>query len=107
MQWTGANLQANAATFLVFGFSNTSWAGGALPFDLGVLGMPGCPLLVSPDAATLAIATAAGDVRIGLPIPGIASLIGLALHGQMAAQDPGRNAAGLAVTAGVRVVIGQ
>ncbi|HLQ39260.1 MAG TPA: hypothetical protein VK348_15735, partial [Planctomycetota bacterium] len=107
MGWVGTSLLPNALTFLAIGFSNTIWSGGALPFDLAPFGMPGCPLLVSPDATLLTTASAAGDARIDMTLPANATLIGAVVYGQLVEQDPARNATGLAVSAGARVVLGQ
>lgn len=78
-----------------------------LPVDLGFAGMPNCPLQVSPDTAVLAFADAAGHARVPLRIPAAAGFVGQVLFGQWIAQAAGLNAQGLAVSTGLRVVIGQ
>lgn len=107
MQWTGANFVPAGFGFLALGFSNTAWSGGVLPVDLGFAGMPNCPLQVSPDTAVLAFADAAGHARVPLRIPAAAGFVGQVLFGQWIAQAAGLNAQGLAVSTGLRVVIGQ
>jgi hypothetical protein len=106
MDWVGSSLLPNALAFLVLGFSDAVWSGGPLPYDLGPVGMPGCPLLLSPDAALLAFADGGGALRVGLRLPAAPNLIGMALFGQLFAQDAALNATGFAVSAGVRAVLG-
>lgn len=107
MQWTGGSLPAGSVAFLALGLSSTAWSGGALPADLGFAGMPGCSLLVSPDAMLLAQADASGTARVPLQLPAGAGIVGSVIHGQWLAQAPGLNLAGLAVSAGLRVTVGQ
>lgn len=107
MRWTGGNLLGSAFGFLAIGLSDTVWSGGSLPTDLGFVGMPGCPLQVSPDVTTLAFADAGGNAQVLVGLPAATGLIGTVLFGQWLAQDPPRNAAGFAVSAGLRVVVGQ
>lgn len=107
MRWTGSNLLGNAFGFLAIGLSDTAWSGGSLPTDLGFVGMPGCPLQVSPDVTSLAFADASGNAQVLVGLPASTGLIGTVLFGQWLAQDPPRNAAGFAVSAGLRVVVGQ
>lgn len=62
----------------VLGLSNTDASGSAsypLPFDLGVLGWPGCQQLVSVDATAFAITTT-GQAESLIPIPNVASIAG-------------------------------
>ena len=62
----------------VLGISNTDASGSAsypLPFDLGVLGWPGCQQLVSLDATAFAITTT-GQAESLIPIPNVASIAG-------------------------------
>ncbi|MCC7066201.1 MAG: hypothetical protein IT456_25630 [Planctomycetes bacterium] len=107
MQWVGHTMHPNGVGFLAVGFSDTAWSGGSLPSDLGPVGMPGCSLLVSPDVFTLSFADGSGVTRVPLTLPGSTGFVGLVLFGQWAVQDPPRNALGFAVSAGLRVVIGQ
>ncbi len=107
MVWTGSNLLGNGFGFLALGFSDSTWSGGSLPFDLGFVGMPGCPLLVSPDVTTLAFVDPVGNVRVPIALPGATGLIGTVLFGQWVAQDPPRNVLGYSVSAGLRAVLGQ
>lgn len=96
----------SVATHLLVGLSRTSWAGGALPFDLAAIGMPGCPLLVSPDLALTSAADPGGTTTWSLPIPDDPALLSAALHAQGLSADPGLNALGLAVSAGLTLTIG-
>ena len=66
-----------------------------------------CPLLVRPDTTPLAFADATGAVRYPFAIPSDSSYLGMVLFGQWIAQDPAANAQGLAVSAGLRVVVGR
>jgi hypothetical protein len=60
---------------LLVGLSSTKWQGLPLPLDLSFAGIPGCDLLVSPDAVHRATATRAGGnnaaatVRLSLSPP--------------------------------------
>jgi hypothetical protein len=55
----------NRPACLVVGISDTVWAGGALPLDLGGAGLPGCFLLVSPDVLLDTITVPIGPVSAG------------------------------------------
>ncbi|MGE0145143.1 MAG: kelch repeat-containing protein [Planctomycetota bacterium] len=80
------------AAFLMFGLSNTQWGGGALPFALASVGMPGCTLYVDPMAAApvtitpSAIGQGGGDFR--LPIPIMPSVAGVTFYNQGLLLDP-------------------
>ncbi len=107
MGWTGAQIQPGRLAVLALGLSHTAWAGGALPQDLSFVGMPGCDLLVSPDATHLAFASPAGTANWSLALPGDAAFLGLHLFGQIVAEDPPRNPRGMATSRGLRVVVGR
>jgi len=60
-----------------YGFSRTSWSGIPLPVDLGVAGLPGCPLHQSAEVtATLAAPNGTGVVLWPIPIPNQPALLG-------------------------------
>ncbi|MBK8978256.1 MAG: hypothetical protein IPM29_20315 [Planctomycetes bacterium] len=107
MQWTGTQILGGRSALLLLGLSDASWAGGPLPQDLTFAGMPGCPLLVRPDTSWSSQASTGGEVSFPLALPNDAGLLGLPLFGQLASEDPSRNVAGLAVSRGLRVVIGR
>jgi hypothetical protein len=100
------NLPASfAVPILALGLSNTVAAGPppyALPFDLGVLGWPGCQQLVSLDA-TFATASFGTHVDFPLAIPLVVALLGFTLHGQAIVFYPSND---VAVANGVTVVVG-
>jgi hypothetical protein len=101
--------QLPAASLMVFllGFSNTTWALGALPFDLAVFGMPGCLLQVDP-AGSVFVAGSGGSATWSLGVPNNAGLLGLQFHNQAGAIDPGANAAGFTVSnAGAGLIGGK
>jgi hypothetical protein len=64
---TLGNLPPPNAAFFVFGWSRTSSIVGSLPFDLGVVGAPGCALAVSDDFVGL-LPGSSGAGRFGLAI---------------------------------------
>jgi hypothetical protein len=98
-----ASLSTSVAAFVV-GLDSQLWNGHVLPFDLGTLGMPGCSLLVRPDASCIVTATA-GQATLSMPLPNQPALIGLQFFGQGLALDPATNALGAVVSdAGVGVV---
>src|SRR5690606_1132183 len=59
----------NAPSFLLTGLSNTQWAGGALPFSLGVLGGGTCSLLVSAEHSFSLTSDSAGRAVATIPVP--------------------------------------
>lgn len=91
---------------VVMGFSATSAGGHALPLPLGGYGMPGCDLLVAPDAALVQVG-ALGTARWRLPLPSTAAMLGVTFWNQAFAFDPPANATGLTTTAAVRTTIGH
>ncbi len=87
-------LPTNGIGLMVSGLSDTTSALGPLPVDLGLIGMPGCPLQVDPILidAVLAIGTQATWV---LNIPDDPTLLSQVIYSQCGALDIGANAAGL------------
>ena len=85
LPWLGSALQIQAGglspsslAILLMGFSNTSWAGGALPFQLSLVYSPtaaNCQLLVRPDAKLLLL-NVGGSAQLGLVIPNNPALVG-------------------------------
>lgn len=77
---------------LFLGISNTTWSGVPLPLDLGLVGMPGCDLLVSVEASIAAITTAVGPgqgaASATLSIPNNGALVGLSLYAQWFVANP-------------------
>ena len=91
---------------VTMGFSATSTGGQALPLPLGPYGMPGCDLLVAPEAAQLVLG-AGTAAAWSLPLPPAAALLGITFWNQMFAWDPAANAAGLTASNAVRTRIGH
>lgn len=91
---------------VTMGFSASSAGGQALPLPLGPYGMPGCDLLVAPDAAQLVLG-AGTSATWSLPLPPAAALLGITFWNQLFALDPAANAAGLTASNAVRTRIGH
>ncbi|MCA8976829.1 MAG: sulfatase-like hydrolase/transferase [Planctomycetes bacterium] len=92
------------------GFSELSYSGYPLPFDLAILGAgPGCLLQHSIDALSSTITSALGTASVAIPIPNAASLLDLPLYHSFVIQDPGApgNALGLVTSPAVAVRIGS
>jgi hypothetical protein len=79
------------------GWSKTSWGSLRLPVDLGVVGMPGCALRVSPDVGFV-IPTQGANARLDLWIPADVSLLGRPFHNQAVVVDRAANALGAIVS---------
>jgi hypothetical protein len=91
---------------LITGPSKTVWAGGALPWSLGVIGAPGCDLLVDPVFPIGVSTSSAGIGEVPIAIPNAPALVGAKGHHQWYVIDPGNNALGIAVSDGASIVIG-
>ncbi len=69
---------AASGQVLYAGFSSTTWAGQPLPFDLVLIGAPGCTILTSLD-----LQVAGGPVApVTVPIPNSPQLLGLRSYWQ-------------------------
>lgn len=100
--------QAKPSTFalLEHGVSNTTWNGGPLPVDLGMLGAPGCDLLTSADILLVRTVNAQGKASYSYTVPLSLSLQGVHIYNQYAVWDPTANAFGFAFSNGGDGVIG-
>lgn len=95
------NLPANKAASLILGGSKAQWGGLALPVPLGVIGMPGCELLVSIDNY-LVFATGNGTPSFTFPVPLDPGLAGQDVYMQVMHEQPGLNPLGMAMSRGLR-----
>jgi hypothetical protein len=94
--------------FLAIGGSSTSWLGVPLPLDLGLVGMPGCDLLVALTkvfaAETTEVTPGLGEATFTLRIPDQPALLGLTAFAQGFVANPpgsptlGATTRGLALT---------
>lgn len=91
-----------------FGLSNTTWGGGALPFDLAPLGLGGCNLLVAPDLINVQLATG-GMAMNTFTFPNNTALLNQRMYTQGILLDllPAGDWTLLASTKGGRALIGQ
>ena len=87
---------ANAPLLTLLGFSASITSGGVpLPFDLTVIGMPGCRLHADPLVAIAGLADGAGRATQSLSVGTSTSLIGIDLYSQAIVVDPSANTLGL------------
>lgn len=76
-----------ALGLVIFGNSDTLWGATPLPFDLGIVGAPGCNLYVSLDvAATVVLGGGSGTVTWTLP--NVPAALGAAFYTQAVVFDP-------------------
>jgi hypothetical protein len=74
------------------------------PLDL--IGMPGCTLLVNPDATIPAALTGRfGNPRVELPLSDSPSGVGLTIYAQWVWVAPGANTLGVLASGGMRVLV--
>ncbi|MCA8949979.1 MAG: hypothetical protein KDE27_10785, partial [Planctomycetes bacterium] len=92
----------------VWGFSNTTWIGGALPFSLAPLGGgPGCNLLVSDTIVQLFVSNTNPYPYVSFVLPGDPSFLGAVMYAQAGFLDAGLGGApvvshGLELTFGAK-----
>ncbi|MCA8973557.1 MAG: hypothetical protein KDC98_02495, partial [Planctomycetes bacterium] len=101
-----ALLPTRPGAWLAVGLSDQSWAGGSLPFPLDGFGMTGCALQTSTELFLFAPLSTAGTAQWGVALPSITQLLGIRLFGQILAEDPGANAAGIVVSRPIAVTAG-
>lgn len=89
-----------------FGFDNQSWNGQPLPFNLGVVGAPGCQLRIDAAITLAGVATAGGNKATVVAFPNDPSLVGARLYSQYLVYDPPANAFDWTITNAVRTTLG-
>lgn len=94
------------AGVLAYGFSNSVFAGGPLPFPLAAFGAPGCSLLTSTDVTTVIFTNQMGEWRSVLSVPLDPALGGAEFFGQVLIADRDANALGFVTSNGLRIVVG-
>jgi hypothetical protein len=94
-----------AATICVMGSSQTFYGAISLPFDLGLIGFPGCALRTDPLVYFPANASAAGTALLPFPLPGV-TLRRRELFMQWFVLDPGAPNGALAASQGLWTVFG-
>jgi hypothetical protein len=102
---TFGNLPFPFIAIAVLGVSNTQATFGPLPFDLGLIGMPGCFARVSLDT-TLGIVGAAGSASFVFGVPNQPNLIGFTFYTQGIVLDPTLNPFGFSASDAARAVVG-
>lgn len=96
----------NGVGALVYGLSRTEWNGLPLPIDLAPWGAFGCRVYTDWFVQTPLWIDAVGQRRVDLNVPPAVELSGTVLHGQAWFADPMANSLGLALSGGVRVIVG-
>ena len=96
----------NTTGVLLFGASNTGFAGGPLPVNPIVTGAQGCPLLVSPDVA-IPVQAPTGDVTLRFAVPRAGVLENAVFYNQFVLLDGGANPAGVVTSNGGQARIGK
>lgn len=104
---TVSQARPNSAALLLFGVSNRTWGSLSLPFDLGVIGAPGCPVLASGELALSVATRTDGRGTITLDIPNNIYMLGGRFYNQYLVVDPPANALGLAVSNAAVGVVGN
>ena len=107
MSYQSRNAAANSPVILVIGFSERQWTGLNLPFDLSLLGAPGCSLYISVDRTLPAMSDQAGQATARLRIPDDTGLIGRTYYSQFVAIDPSANLLGLTTSNAMIATIGN
>jgi hypothetical protein len=95
-----------AATFLFLGtIEQGSWGGFPLPFDLGVLGAPGCPVSIDLVAGAGGPADGSGTFSRNLFVPSLPALQLQWVRFQGVALDPLANALGVVTSQAAKVQV--
>ena len=97
----------SSSAFLLLGFSNSNANGLPLPFDLGLIGAPGCTQYVSLDIGIAYATDATGRARAPLPVPSDPALAGNSIYLQWIDLDLFANALRLTTSGGLEARIGE
>jgi len=103
LQVTG--VPAGQPVLLALGNSRTAWGAVPLPLALDPIGMLGCALLASFDAAEL-VAASSGVANWQLAVPNLPTLVGAEVFGQAAVGAVGTNPFGWVATGGLALRVG-
>ncbi len=101
-----SDAKENANGLLLVGASDKIWNAIGLPFDLKVLGAPGCVLLASGEAMFPVTTSDVGTAGQTFAIPNITSLVGLVFFNQYLISDSA-NAFGIVFSNGGQGKIGR
>lgn len=103
------NAPPGAPTACVAGSSATAFRGVPLPIDLGLVGAPGCAILIDhvlvQAAATVGGGSGGGSALFSWPVPNDPSLRGFRVYFQAYVADPAGNALGLTTTAALEATV--
>jgi len=103
---TNALPTTGATAFL--GFSNTSWNGvNQLPFDMTLIGAPGCFVLVDLLVGASMLTDARGGASLTLSIPSSSALVGVTTYAQWAVVDASANALQVVTSNAGGILIGN
>jgi len=91
----------------VLGLSGTMSPFGPLPFDLTMLGAPGCQLRVSPDVTGFLFGGATGSMTWSIGIPNSPAITGLPIFSQVLVLDPAANALGIVTSDANQLIVGR
>jgi hypothetical protein len=89
---------------MLLGWSGSTWGGAPLPVSLASAGMPGCRLWLAPEAS-FPFSTGSGSMLCNFGVSTSPAVVGLDLYMQTIFAQPGLNAAGFAMTPGLRAHI--
>ncbi|MEZ5989737.1 MAG: kelch repeat-containing protein [Planctomycetota bacterium] len=92
---------------LAVGAGRTSFGNFPLPIPMDAYGMTGCLALHDFAAGTWAMSVSGSSATLGLTVPNTASLLQTIVYFQGIVYDPTGNPAGLLMTQGAQLLIGQ
>jgi hypothetical protein len=92
----------SAGAALAIGLGNTTYQGLPLPFDMGILGAPGCTIHVDMVVNLTRFLTSSGTASWSLPTPNDLSIDGVTFYAQAFMVDLFANNLGLISSNGVR-----
>lgn len=88
------------------GLDNQYFGGTRLPFDLSVIGMTGCKLLLEPILATTVAANAAGQASLSIRLPSPLPSSAVMAFVQASHPEPSKNPANYVTTNMASAIIG-
>ena len=97
---------AKVLAFNLLGASNSTAGGLPLPFDLGLIGAPGCKVYSSLEFVSTVTMSATGAASIPVNIPNNPSLSGKSIYTQWLNAD-GTSSLGLTTSAGGQIKFGR